>query len=112
MTDAVEDEDMRRQAANLALAQRIDEKKLRSRLAKQGKARKRKPGERVLIPVATIEFVEGGNTLWVHSPLGATVLRVKATGGITSMACRESPVSHADAIVGGAIQFCLAEDAE
>ena len=73
---------------------------------------------RIAIPVALLEFDEGGNTLWVHSPVGATVLRVKIAGKFQVTGCGDNAVcSHADVTVppgsrDGDVTFCLAKDAE
>lgn len=67
---------------------------------------------RILIPVAQLEFNEGGNTVWVHSPLGGTVLRIKCTGSIKVSQCENSPVSHSDIMVAGDIDICVSKDAE
>lgn len=66
---------------------------------------------RIKIPVCELEFEEGGDTIWVHSPLGATVLRIKAIDRITTVNCDTNPVSHLDLVVPEA-EFCLAGDAE
>ena len=63
------------------------------------------------IEVAEIEFEEGGNTIWIHSPLGATTMRIKTKGKITTETCGTSPVSHCDLIVEEDISFCLSDDA-
>ena len=68
----------------------------------------------VTIPAAQIEFHEGGHTLWVHSPLGATILRIKLMGGKFRVdeSC-ENSVSHADMIIPeGDVTVCLTDDAE
>ena len=64
-----------------------------------------------MIPVAAIEFREGGNTLWIHGPQGGTVLRLKTLdGAITSKRCTSSgPISHGDAIIQGDLEICVAE---
>lgn len=62
---------------------------------------------RLEIPVAQLEFDEGGHTLWVHGPNGATVLRVKCTGKITSKVCNTNISAHADLMVEGDIEICL-----
>ena len=77
---------------------------------------------RIEIPVALLEFDEGGNTLWVHSPEGATVLRVKIAGKFQVTRCDENAFSshaditmHRDGYPGardGDVTFCLAKDAE
>ena len=61
----------------------------------------------IQIPAACIEFVEGGNTIWVHSPIGATILRIKCTGKIIVERECSNIVSHSDMIVTGDIQMCL-----
>lgn len=65
---------------------------------------------RVLIPVAAIEFVEGGNTLWIHAADGSTTLRLKATGKITSQVCNSSPFAHGDAMIQGDLCVCIPPD--
>ena len=77
---------------------------------------------RIAIPVSLLEFDEGGNTLWVHSPNGCTVLRVKLAGKFRTSSCGENAVSsHADITIhrdghpgvhDGDVTFCLAKDAE
>lgn len=54
---------------------------------------------RIKVPVAELEFDVGGNTLWVHSPAGATVLRLKLEGGkfLVDDKCVNS-VAHVDVI--------------
>ncbi len=53
-----------------------------------------------------VEFNEGGNTIWVHSPSGATILRIKTTGRINVRSECENVCSHADMIVNGDIEVC------
>ena len=36
---------------------------------------------RVSVPVAVLEYDEGGRALWVHNDQGATVLRLQLLGG-------------------------------
>jgi len=64
------------------------------------------------IPVAMLEFVEDGNTLWVHSPQGGTVLRIKTKGKITTRKCPSGFISHADIMTEDDIEICLGEDQE
>lgn len=68
---------------------------------------------RIQIPVSMLEFDEGGNTVWIHGPQGATVLRIKTMKKITvgKTDC-ENICSHSDILVQDGIEFCLAEDAE
>jgi hypothetical protein len=63
----------------------------------------------VKIPATEIEFHEGSNTIWIHSPKGGTVLRIKCMGKIEVHKCT-SPISHSDLVVQGNIHFCVAED--
>jgi hypothetical protein len=61
--------------------------------------------------VALLEFETDGNTIWIHSPTGATVLRIKTMGKIiVSNTCKNS-VSHTDVITSHDIIVCLADDA-
>jgi len=55
-----------------------------------------------------LEFDEGGKTLWVHAPNGATVLRVTTRGGKirVSKSC-QNIVSHADVITTDDIEICM-----
>jgi hypothetical protein len=62
---------------------------------------------RVVIPVVEVEFEEGGNTLWIHAADGTTPLRFKATGKITSQVCKNSPVTHGDAMIDGDLCICI-----
>lgn len=64
----------------------------------------------IQIPAALIEFVEGGNTIWVHSPEGATILRIKTMGKITVNHECENICSHSDIIVKDDISICLVEE--
>jgi hypothetical protein len=65
---------------------------------------------RIKIPVAELEFEENGNTIWVHSPKGCTVLRIHAEGRITATLCKDNAVSHVDISVPGSIQVCVHPD--
>jgi len=68
----------------------------------------RKPtGRRHNIEACEIEFYEGGNTIWVHSALGATVLRIQCTGQIEVRKACENPVAHSDIQVQGNIDVCV-----
>ena len=66
--------------------------------------------DRILIQAACVEFVNGGNTIWIQSPQGATVLRIKCSGEILTESCTQSPTSHGDILVDGDIQICVAND--
>lgn len=66
----------------------------------------------ISIPAAMIEFVEGGNTIWVHGPMGATILRIKTMGKINVQGECENVCSHSDMIVQDDIEMCLSEDAK
>jgi len=68
-------------------------------------------GQRVVIPVNAIEFNVGSHTIWVHSPNGGTVLRIKCKGKINIDKCTNSPISHSDIIIEGDMNICLSEDA-
>lgn len=59
---------------------------------------------RIAIPVYSVEAEIGGNTMWVHSPKGATVLRVKCSGVIHTDACI-NVVPHMDLEVEGDIHL-------
>jgi len=64
---------------------------------------------RYSIPAAEIEFDEGGNTIWVHGPQGATILRLKTMGKINVRTACENICSHADIIVPDDIEVCVVD---
>lgn len=64
----------------------------------------------VHIPVTELEFHEGSRTIWVHSPKGGTVLRIKCTGQIKVHKCTTNPISHGDILVRGDIEMCVTKD--
>lgn len=66
----------------------------------------------IQIPAALIEFNEGGNTIWVHGPMGATILRIKTMGKINVNGECENICSHSDIVVKDDIEMCLSEDAK
>lgn len=66
-------------------------------------------GDRVEIEVGLMEFVEGGHTIWIHSPEGGTVLRIKCSGKITVDAACRNNVAHSDIMVDGDIEICVPE---
>ena len=59
------------------------------------------------IEVALMEFEEGGNTIWVHSIQGATVLRIKCSGQIIAHDKCANLVAHSDIFVPGDIDVCI-----
>lgn len=61
------------------------------------------------IPVSSLEFDEGGKTIWVHSPIGATVLRIQTKGGITADRNCTNICAHADIQIDQPVHFCLPE---
>lgn len=67
---------------------------------------------RILIPASVIEFVDGGNTIWVHGPDGATVLRIKTMKKIHTRSCGDENPSHSDIVVGDPIHVCVGAGAE
>ena len=67
---------------------------------------------RITIPVAQLEFEEGGDTIWIHSPQGCTTMRIKTMGKIVVDKCNTSPVSHCDIMLDKDINICLSEDAQ
>lgn len=70
------------------------------------RAQQRAAGERVHIPAVEIEFVEGGNTIWVHGPGGGTLLRIKTMGQVRGKSC-EAPMAHGDVLVSDDIHICV-----
>lgn len=64
---------------------------------------------RIQIPVALLEFDEGGNTIWIHNQQGATVLRIKALGRFKVSRECNNICSHADIVVEGPVEICVVE---
>ena len=46
------------------------------------------------IAVAELEYVEGGNAIWIHSPKAVTVMRIQCTGQIKTCAIPLHSSSH------------------
>jgi len=70
---------------------------------------------RVSIPVAELEYDEGGHTLWIHNAQGATVLRLKLLEGkFRSQRGCLNICAHVDIAVPGAedVTVCLSERGE
>jgi hypothetical protein len=77
---------------------------------------------RIKVPVCELEIDTNSNTIWVHSPLGATVLRIKCWNGIELETCMDNPVTHFDLNIGlaptqslpvsGKVKICLGPDVE
>lgn len=65
----------------------------------------------IRLPVAEIQFMDGGNTLWVHAPDGSTTLRIKTTGKFKATWCKDSPVSHGDMLITGDQVICIGTEA-
>lgn len=61
------------------------------------------------VPVALLEYDEGGHTLWVHGPDGATVLRIKLLRGkYRTQADCINICAHADIVVpDGDVVVCM-----
>lgn len=66
--------------------------------------------DRILIEAYAVEFINGGNTIWIHSPQGGTILRIKCSGSIITEECKNSPISHGDIMVDGNINICVSND--
>jgi hypothetical protein len=77
---------------------------------------------RIKVPVCEMEIDVEGKTIWIHSPLGATVLRIKCWSGIELSKCTDNPVTHFDLNIGlppgntygdrgGRVGICLGPDA-
>lgn len=66
---------------------------------------------RIKIPACEVEFEETGNTIWVHSPTGGTILRIKSVKGfeVVHTDCK-NVCSHSDIIVEDRILICLSDD--
>ena len=70
-------------------------------------------GDRIMIPVSAVEFVVGGNTIWVQGENG-TVLRIQTPLGCKISIQRECEniCSHADFQTKGNVTICLAKEDE
>lgn len=68
-------------------------------------------GPRYQLLAGCIEFDEGGTTIWVQSPQGETMLRIKCARITVDRACSNT-VAHADIMVDGEIEICLPADDE
>lgn len=77
---------------------------------KREPAKQPEPGRRFQIQAAQLEFVEGGNTIWIHAPDGSTILRIKTTGKVASTVCDVSPSAHGDILVKEDITLCIPEN--
>lgn len=62
-------------------------------------------GDRIQLEAVGLEFVVGGNTIWVQGPWG-TVLRIKCSERILVDRC-SAPGAHADVLVSGGVKFCV-----
>jgi len=99
-------DDIKKRGINAHLVD-LEREMNKRRRNKKPAARKQKasPMSRIVLDVVGLEFVEGGNTIWVHGSEG-TVLRIKCSGRITAKSC-SAPGPHADVIVAGDIEFCV-----
>jgi len=59
------------------------------------------------IPVALMEFSEGGKVIWIHNRKGGTVLRIQCSGTINVHGTCENICAHADINVRGNIDICI-----
>ena len=53
---------------------------------------------RIKIPVALLEFDEGGNTVWVHNDQGATVFRIAVMGDIETYESKDHVLTYGEAM--------------
>lgn len=67
-------------------------------------------GDRVRIPATEIEIVVGGDTIWVHSPQGTTILRVKTTKEISFMQSDLAVCTTCDVLSNNQIVVSLAKN--
>lgn len=61
------------------------------------------------IPVAVVEFHEGGRAIWVHDAQGSTVLRIQCTGNVLVNPGCVNICAHSDINVIGDIEICIPE---
>lgn len=63
----------------------------------------------IQVPVAQLEFMEDGTTLWVHNREGSTVLRIKADKITVKRGCGND-CTHSDITINGEIEICIPEN--
>jgi hypothetical protein len=63
----------------------------------------------IKLAVSEIEFEDNGNTIWVHSPRGLTILRIKTMGQIVTHKT-QGISSHADVITEKNIDIFVVEE--
>ena len=71
-----------------------------------------KTGERVRIPVSSMEFSVDGTTIWIQDRRGGTAFRIRTNGMVKIEVCQNSPLSHGDLIVNQDIDICLSKNAQ
>jgi len=59
------------------------------------------------IPIAILEFQDGGKAIWIHNKQGSTVLRIQCTGKVHIKQGCENLCAHADINVPGNIEICI-----
>ena len=59
------------------------------------------------IKVCLLEFMPGGNTIWIHNEKACTVLRIRCTGKVIVKLGCENICAHADITVGGDLEICM-----
>lgn len=59
------------------------------------------------VPVAQLEFDDGGNTIWIHNANGETVLRLKTVKKIEVQRDCINCCAHTDIITPHPIVICL-----
>jgi hypothetical protein len=64
----------------------------------------------ITLEASQIQFVDGGNTLWVQGVDGSTTLRIKTTGKFIAEKCTISPTSHGDMMVTGDFRICIGSE--
>lgn len=69
-------------------------------------------GEKIVIPVSTLEFAPGGKAIWINGRQGNAILRIGTFGKINVEQSSTSPNSHADIMLADDINFCISQDAQ
>lgn len=67
-------------------------------------------GDRIHIPASEVEIAVGGDTIWVHSPLGVTILRIKTTKEISFLQSDIAVCTTCDVLTDSQVIVSLAKN--
>ncbi|MBC9909102.1 hypothetical protein [Chitinophaga varians] len=69
-------------------------------------------GEMIRIPAWSVDFIPGESTIWVVSPTGDSIIRIKTPGKIEVESCLVGPSSNFNIVLKENIKFCISEDSK